>query len=388
MIWEQNLSNTVKATKHSGIRRFFDIASTMEDVISLGIGEPDFVTPWNIRESCVYGLERGYTSYTSNKGMFELRHAITHMYDKNFNVKYDPETDVIVTVGVSEAVDLAMRAVINPGDEVLIPEPCYVSYAACATLAGGSPVAVPTSPANEFKVTPEDLEQYVTDKTKVLLIGYPNNPTGTILEKDELMALAQFAEKHDLIVMSDEIYGDLTYGDRQHVCFSSLPGMKERTILLNGFSKAYAMTGWRLGYALAPEPVIDAMNKIHQYTMICAPITAQIAGLEAIRHGEKHMKKMVAEYDRRRRLVYEGFTRMGLKTFEPKGAFYIFPDITSTGLTSEEFAEQLLIRQHVAVIPGTAFGACGEGFIRASYATSIDNISAALDRIKNFIEHL
>ena len=214
MIWEQNLSNTVKATKHSGIRRFFDIASTMEDVISLGIGEPDFVTPWNIRESCVYGLERGYTSYTSNKGMFELRHAITHMYDKNFNVKYDPETDVIVTVGVSEAVDLAMRAVINPGDEVLIPEPCYVSYAACATLAGGSPVAVPTSPANEFKVTPEDLEQYVTDKTKVLLIGYPNNPTGTILEKDELMALAQFAEKHDLIVMSDEIYGDLTYGDR------------------------------------------------------------------------------------------------------------------------------------------------------------------------------
>lgn len=388
MIWEQNLSNTVKATKHSGIRRFFDIASTMEDVISLGIGEPDFVTPWNIRESCVYGLERGYTSYTSNKGMFELRHAITHMYDKNFNVKYDPETDVIVTVGVSEAVDLAMRAVINPGDEVLIPEPCYVSYAACATLAGGSPVAVPTSPANEFKVTPEDLEQYVTDKTKVLLIGYPNNPTGTILEKDELMALAQFAEKHDLIVMSDEIYGDLTYGDRQHVCFSSLPGMKERTILLNGFSKAYAMTGWRLGYALAPEPVIDAMNKIHQYTMICAPITAQIAGLEAIRHGEKHMKKMVAEYDRRRRLVYEGFTSMGLKTFESKGAFYIFPDITSTGLTSEEFAEQLLIRQHVAVIPGTAFGACGEGFIRASYATSIDNISAALARIKNFIEHL
>ena len=388
MIWEQNLSNTVKATKHSGIRRFFDIASTMEDVISLGIGEPDFVTPWNIRESCVYGLERGYTSYTSNKGMFELRHAITHMYDKNFNVKYDPETDVIVTVGVSEAVDLAMRAVINPGDEVLIPEPCYVSYAACATLAGGSPVAVPTSPANEFKVTPEDLEQYVTDKTKVLLIGYPNNPTGTILEKDELMALAQFAEKHDLIVMSDEIYGDLTYGDRQHVCFSSLSGMKERTILLNGFSKAYAMTGWRLGYALAPEPVIDAMNKIHQYTMICAPITAQIAGLEAIRHGEKHMKKMVAEYDRRRRLVYEGFTSMGLKTFEPKGAFYIFPDITSTGLTSEEFAEQLLIRQHVAVIPGTAFGACGEGFIRASYATSIDNISAALARIKNFIEHL
>lgn len=388
MIWQDYLSNTVQATKHSGIRRFFDIASTMDDVISLGIGEPDFVTPWSIRESCVYGLERGYTSYTSNKGMFELRHAITHMYEKKFNVKYNPETDAIVTVGVSEAVDLAMRAVINPGDEVLIPEPCYVSYAACATLAGGKAVTVPTSFANEFKVTPEDLEKYVTNKTKVLLIGYPNNPTGTVLEKNELLALADFAKKHDLIIMSDEIYGDLTYGDKEHVCFSSLPDMQERTILLNGFSKAYAMTGWRLGYALAPEPVIDAMNKIHQYSMICAPITAQIAGLEAIRNGEKHMKKMVAEYDRRRRLIYEGFTSMGLKCFEPKGAFYIFPNISSTGLTSEEFAEQLLMRQHVAVIPGTAFGKCGEGFIRASYATSVDNISAALARIKNFVEHL
>ena len=388
MIWQDYLSNTVQATKHSGIRRFFDIASTMDDVISLGIGEPDFVTPWSIRESCVYGLERGYTSYTSNKGMFELRHAITHMYEKKFNVKYNPETDAIVTVGVSEAVDLAMRAVINPGDEVLIPEPCYVSYAACATLAGGKAVAVPTSFANEFKVTPEDLEKYVTNKTKVLLIGYPNNPTVTVLEKNELLALSDFAKKHDLIVMSDEIYGDLTYGDKEHVCFSSLPDMQERTILLNGFSKAYAMTGWRLGYALAPEPVIDAMNKIHQYSMICAPITAQIAGLEAIRNGEKHMKKMVAEYDRRRRLIYEGFTSMGLKCFEPKGAFYIFPNISSTGLTSEEFAEQLLMRQHVAVIPGTAFGKCGEGFIRASYATSVDNISAALARIKNFVEHL
>ena len=388
MIWQDYLSNTVQATKHSGIRRFFDIASTMDDVISLGIGEPDFVTPWSIRESCVYGLERGYTSYTSNKGMFELRHAITHMYEKKFNVKYNPETDAIVTVGVSEAVDLAMRAVINPGDEVLIPEPCYVSYADCANLAGGKAVAVPTSFANEFKVTPEDLEKYVTNKTKVLLIGYPNNPTGTVLEKNELLALADFAKKHDLIIMSDEIYGDLTYGDKEHVCFSSLPDMQERTILLNGFSKAYAMTGWRLGYALAPEPVIDAMNKIHQYSMICAPITAQIAGLEAIRNGEKHMKKMVAEYDRRRRLIYEGFTSMGLKCFEPKGAFYIFPNISSTGLTSEEFAEQLLMRQHVAVIPGTAFGKCGEGFIRASYATSVDNISAALARIKNFVEHL
>ncbi len=388
MKWENSLAKTVLKTKKSGIRRFFDIASTMDDVISLGIGEPDFVTPWSIRESCVYGLERGYTSYTSNKGMFELRHAITHMYKRDYNVNYDPETEALVTVGVSEAVDIAMRAVLNPGDEVLIPEPCYVSYTACATLAGGVPIAVPTSPENEFKVTPDDLEKYVTDKTKVLLIGYPNNPTGTILERDELLAIAQFAEKHDLIVMSDEIYGDLTYGDRKHVCFSSLPNMKERTILLNGFSKAYAMTGWRLGYALAPKPVIDAMNKIHQYAMICAPITAQIAGLEALRNGEKHMKKMVAEYDRRRRLIYEGFTSMGLKCFEPKGAFYIFPDIRNTGLSSEDFAEELLRRQRVALVPGSAFGECGEGFIRASYATSVDNISGALARIKNFLENI
>ena len=388
MNWDENLSTIVTHTKGSGIRRFFDIASTMEDVISLGIGEPDFVTPWTIRESCVYGLERGYTSYTSNKGMYELRHAITHMYAKKYGVKYSPEDNVLVTVGVSEAVDIAMRAVINPGDEVLIPEPCYVSYAACTTLAGGKAVAVPTDPKNEFKVTPADLEKYVTAKTKVLLIGYPNNPTGTILERNELLALAEFAQKHDLIVMSDEIYGDLTYGNKEHICFSALPNMQERTILLNGFSKAYAMTGWRLGYALAPKQVISAMNKIHQYTMICAPITAQIAGLEALRNGEKHMKKMVAEYDRRRRLIYEGFTSMGLKCFEPKGAFYIFPDITNTGLSSEEFAEQLLRRQHVAVIPGNAFGQCGEGFIRASYATSVDNISEALARIKNFLDKL
>lgn len=388
MNWDTSLSNTVKNTKQSGIRRFFDIASTMEDVISLGIGEPDFITPWSIRESCVYGLERGYTSYTSNKGMYELRHAITHMYKKNYGVNYEPDDNVIVTVGVSEAVDLAMRAVINPDDEVLIPEPCYVSYAACTTLAGGKAIAVPTDPENEFKVTPDDLEKYVTPKTKVLLIGYPNNPTGTILEKSELIAIAEFAKKHDLIVMSDEIYGDLTYGDRKHVCFSSLPDMQDRTILLNGFSKAYAMTGWRLGYALAPKPVISAMNKIHQYTMICAPITAQVAGLEAIRNGERHMKKMVSEYDRRRRLIYEGFTSMGLKCFEPKGAFYIFPDITSTGMDSSTFAEELLKRQHVAVIPGNAFGDCGEGFIRASYATSVDNISSALARIKNFLENI
>lgn len=386
--WNKNLATTVQHTKQSGIRRFFDIASTMEDVISLGIGEPDFVTPWTIRESCIYGLERGYTAYTSNKGLYELRHAITHMYERDFQVKYNPNDEVLITVGVSEAVDLTMRAILNPNDEILIPEPCYVSYAACATLVGAKAIAVPTKSENEFKVTPEDLEKHITPKTKALLIGYPNNPTGTILEYDELLAIANFAQKHNLIVISDEIYGDLTYGERKHICFSALPDMKECSIILNGFSKAYAMTGWRLGYALAPKPVIDAMNKIHQYTMICAPITAQIAGLEAIRNGQKHMKKMVAEYDRRRRLIYEGFTSMGLKCFEPKGAFYIFPDISSTGLSSEEFAEQLLLRQHVAVVPGTAFGECGKGFIRASYATSVDNISGALARIKNFLDNL
>lgn len=388
MNWDTRLSTTVKETKKSGIRRFFDIASTMEDVISLGIGEPDFVTPWTIRESCVYGLERGYTSYTSNRGMYELRHAITHMFKKRYGISYNPETDAIITVGVSEAVDLAMRALLNPGDEVLIPEPCYVSYAACTTLAGGRAVAVPTSAENAFKVTPEDLEKYVTPKTKALLIGYPNNPTGTVLDRDELLAVAAFAKRHDLIVISDEIYGDLTYGGLEHICFSSLPDMQDRTIVLNGFSKAYAMTGWRLGYALAPAPLISAMNKIHQYAMICAPITAQIAGLEAIRNGEQQMRRMVTEYDRRRRLIYEGFVSMGLPCFEPKGAFYIFPDIRGTGLSSEEFAEELLKREHVAVIPGSAFGTCGEGFIRASYATSVDNIGIALARIKNFLNNL
>ena len=386
--WQENLAYNVQQTKPSGIRRFFDIASTMYDVISLGIGEPDFITPWSIRESCVYGLERGYTAYTSNKGLFELREAITQMFARDFNINYDPNNEIIITVGVSEAVDIAMRSILNPGDEILIPEPCYVSYAACATLAGAKPIAVPTKSENEFKVTAEDLAQHITSKTKALLIGYPNNPTGTILEYDELLAIANFAKKHNLIVISDEIYGDLTYGDKKHICFSSLPDMKDYSIILNGFSKAYAMTGWRLGYALAPKPVIDAMNKIHQYTMICAPITAQIAGLEAIRNGQKHMKKMVAEYDRRRRLIYEGFTSMGLNCFEPKGAFYIFPNISNTGLTSEEFAEQLLLKQHVAVVPGTAFGQCGEGFIRASYATSVDNISEALKRIQKFLNTL
>lgn len=385
--WQKRISPIVQAIPPSGIRRFFDIAAEMEDVISLGVGEPDFVTPWSIRESCVYGLEQGYTSYTANRGLLELREEICALQKRNFNIDYDPKTNVLVTVGVSEALDIAMRAILTPGDEILIPEPCYVSYKACASLAGAVPVAVPAKIENNFSITPADLEAHVTDKTKALLIGYPNNPTGAILTKEQLMDIAKFAQEHDLIVISDEIYGDLTYGGERHVCFAGLPGMKDRTILLNGFSKAYAMTGWRIGYAMSNPAIISAMTKIHQYTMLCAPITAQIAAVEALRHGEKYMKKMVSEYDKRRRLIYDGLTNAGLKCFEPKGAFYIFPDITSTGLTSEEFAEQLLMKEHVALVPGTAFGQCGEGYVRCSYATSVAKISEAIARIEHFVQH-
>lgn len=385
--WQKRISPVVQAIPPSGIRRFFDIAAEMEDVISLGVGEPDFVTPWSIRESCVYGLEQGYTSYTANRGLLELREEICALHKRNFNIDYDPKTNVLVTVGVSEALDIAMRAILTPGDEILIPEPCYVSYKACASLAGAVPVAVPAKIENNFSITPADLEAHVTNKTKALLIGYPNNPTGAILTKDQLMDIANFAQEHDLIVISDEIYGDLTYGGERHVCFAGLPGMKDRTILLNGFSKAYAMTGWRIGYAMSNPAIISAMTKIHQYTMLCAPITAQIAAVEALRHGEKYMKKMVSEYDKRRRLIYDGLTNAGLKCFEPKGAFYIFPDITSTGLTSEEFAEQLLMKEHVALVPGTAFGQCGEGYVRCSYATSVTKISEAIARIEHFVQH-
>ena len=385
--WQKRISPVVQAIPPSGIRRFFDIAAEMEDVISLGVGEPDFVTPWSIRESCVYGLEQGYTSYTANRGLLELREEICALQKRNFNIDYDPKTNVLVTVGVSEALDIAMRAILTPGDEILIPEPCYVSYKACASLAGAVPVAVPAKIENNFSITPADLEAHVTNKTKALLIGYPNNPTGAILTKEQLIDIANFAQEHDLIVISDEIYGDLTYGGERHVCFAGLPGMKDRTILLNGFSKAYAMTGWRIGYAMSNPAIISAMTKIHQYTMLCAPITAQVAAVEALRHGEKYMKKMVSEYDKRRRLIYDGLTNAGLKCFEPKGAFYIFPDITSTGLTSEEFAEQLLMKEHVALVPGTAFGQCGEGYVRCSYATSVAKISEAIARIEHFVQH-
>jgi len=385
MNWGDRISPLVKAVPPSGIRRFFDIAAEMKGVISLGVGEPDFVTPWHIRESCVHALHKGYTSYTSNYGLLELREEIARKIYENYSVTYNPRTETLVTVGVSEALDLAIRAILHPGDEVLIPEPCYVSYKACVMLAGGVPVPVPTTIENEFRVTVEQLEKLVTPRTKALLIGYPNNPTGAIMPKQQLMAIALFAQKHDLIVISDEIYADLTY-EGTHTCFASLPDMRDRTILLNGFSKAYAMTGWRIGYALSNPEFIAAMNKIHQYTMLCAPITAQLGAVEALRHGKDKMEKMVAEYNCRRQMMLEGLRGMGMTCFEPKGAFYIFPSIRETGLTSLQFAEELLKTEKVAVVPGDAFGASGEGFVRCSYASSISNLSEALERIRRFIK--
>ena len=383
--WKKRIAPQVEAVPPSGIRKFFDIAAEMEDVISLGVGEPDFVTPWTIRESCIYGLEQGRTSYTGNRGLPELLEEIARHKKEQHGLDYDPKTDVLVTVGVSEALDLALRALLSPGDEVLIPEPCYVSYKACTTLAGGVAVPVPARIENEFRITAEDLEAHVTPRTRVLLIGYPNNPTGAVMRREHLAELADFVEAHDLLVISDEIYGDLTYGGEPHVSFASLPGMQERTLLLDGFSKAYAMTGWRIGYALGAPEIIAAMTKIHQYTMLCAPITAQLAAVEALKPGKKYRDKMVAEYDMRRGFIYQGLTKLGLSCFEPKGAFYIFPDVSSTGLSSEDFAEKLLMSEHVALVPGTAFGDCGKGYVRCSYATSLDKIDEALARIGNFL---
>lgn len=384
MSWSNRISPNVKAIPPSGIRRFFDLAAEMKGVISLGVGEPDFVTPWHIRESCIYGLHRGYTAYTSNCGLLELREEIARNLRQDYQVTYDPKREILVTVGVSEALDLAVRALLSPGDEVLIPEPCYVSYKSCVILAGGTPVTIPTRLENEFCITSSELERYVTPRTKILMIGYPNNPTGAIMSKERLLDIARFVQKHDLIVISDEIYAKLTYGE-DHTCFSSLPGMRDCTIVLNGFSKAYAMTGWRIGYAASNEEFIDAMTKIHQYTMLCTPITAQIAAIEALKQGEKEVHQMVTEYNQRRRLILNGFREMGLACFEPKGAFYVFPSIKETGLKSLEFAEQLLNSEKVALVPGDAFGLSGEGFVRCSYATSTAQINEALNRIGRFI---
>jgi aminotransferase len=380
------IADRVSQIEGSGIRKFFDIAQRMEGAISLGVGEPDFVTPWSIREACIFSLEKGYTSYTSNWGLLELREAISDKIYEESGVNYDPEGGILVTTGVSEAFDLALRAIINPGDEVILHEPCYVSYKPCTVFAGGTPACVATRVEDKFELRAEAVEEKIKDKTKVIILSYPNNPTGAALSKKDLEEIADVANEHDLIVISDEIYGKLTY-EGEHTCFSSLNGMGERTILLNGFSKAYAMTGWRIGYAAGNKAIIEAMMKIHQYIMLCAPITAQMAAVEALRCNDE-TERMVSEYNRRRRLMVEGLREIGLSCFEPKGAFYTFPSIEATGLTSAEFAERLLMEEKVVVIPGSVFGACGEGFIRCSYAVSQYELKEALERMGRFLERL
>lgn len=379
------ISEKVRSVPPSGIRKFFDLVIGMEDVISLGVGEPDFVTPWHIREACIYSLEKGHTSYTSNYGLLELRELISKCYREDYALDYDPEKEVLVTTGVSEGVDLAFRGIINPGDEVIIPEPCYVSYKPGTLFARGKPVVVSTSLSNEFRVTGEQIEENITEKTKAIVLSYPNNPTGATLERKDLEEIADVVVEHDLTVISDEVYDKLTY-EGSHTCFASLDGMRERTILLNGFSKSHAMTGLRIGYALGCGEIVDAMTKIHQYTMLCAPITAQMGAIEALKNGDNEMRKMIKEYDRRRRLIVSGLNKLGLDCFMPKGAFYAFPSIKKTGTTSEEFASNLLKKQKVAVVPGNVFGDCGEGFLRCSYATSREDIASALERIGAFLD--
>ncbi|NLB53140.1 MAG: aminotransferase class I/II-fold pyridoxal phosphate-dependent enzyme [Syntrophomonadaceae bacterium] len=378
------LSETVKTIPPSGIRKFFDLVSQTEGVISLGVGEPDFVTPWHIREACLYSLEKGYTMYTSNSGLLELREEIAKYQKRQIGVDYSPQKEILVTVGVSEAVDIALRALIEPGDEVLIPDPSYVCYAPGAAMAYGKSVMVPTYDADEYRMRADVLESCITPKSKILILPYPNNPTGAIMEKTDLEAIAEVVRKHDLIVLSDEIYGELTYTGK-HFSFASLPGMKDRTILLNGFSKAYAMTGWRIGYACGHPDIIAAMTKIHQYTIMCAPIMAQKAAIEALRNGEEQMRKMIENYNYRRKLLLNGFKQIGLECFEPRGAFYCFPSIKNTPYNSEEFCEKLLYEEQVATVPGNAFGNSGEGFIRCCYAASVSNLEEALIRIGNFL---
>lgn len=383
--WSERLNPLVRSIPPSGIRKFFDLITEMKGVISLGVGEPDFVTPWHIREACIYSLEKGYTMYTSNQGLLELREEIAKDLEGSYGVTYSPRKEIMITVGVSEGLDLAMRALINPGDEVLVPEPSYVSYAPSVTLAGGIPVMMSTSVEEDFRLTAQRVEKAITPKTRILLLSYPNNPTGAVLQRRDVYEIAEVVKAHDLVVISDEVYDKLTYIG-SHTCFSSVPGMRDRTILLNGFSKAYAMTGWRIGYAAGNSDFIGAMNKIHQYSMLCAPITGQKAALEALRNGRDGMNKMVRHYNRRRHLVMQAFKDMGLPCFEPGGAFYAFPDIRETGLSSEEFAERLLMEEKVAVVPGNAFGPSGTGFIRCSYATSVEDLGEAFRRMTRFVQ--
>ncbi len=383
------LSERIVGVPFSGIRKFFDIAAEMDDVISLGVGEPDFDTPWHIRDEGIYSLEKGKTAYTSNAGLKELKTEIGKYLERRFQVSYDYDTEMMITVGGSEAIDIAMRAMLDPGDEVLVPQPSYVSYMPCAALANGKPVAINLKEENEFRLTAQELEAAITPKTKLLVLPFPNNPTGAVMEREDLEAIAEVVEKYDLFVLSDEIYAELTYLEgKSHVTIASLPGMRERTVLINGFSKAYAMTGWRLGYACAPKVILEQMLKIHQYAIMCAPTTSQYAAVEAVRNGDADVAGMREEYNGRRRYLMHRFGEMGLKCFEPFGAFYAFPCIQEFGMTSEEFATRMLQEEKVVVVPGTAFGDCGEGFLRISYAYSLDSLKEALDRLESFIQKL
>lgn len=381
------LSDKVTGLKPSGIRKFFDIVTEMKDAISLGVGEPDFDTPWFIRDEGIFSLERGRTFYTSNGGLKDLRQEIANYIKRTQNIDYDPNSEIIVTVGGSEAIDIGLRAVINPGDEVIIPQPSYVSYEPCAILANAKPVIIDLKAENDFRLTPDELLGAITDKTKVLILPFPNNPTGAIMENEDLEKIAKIVIENDILVMSDEIYSALTYKGK-HVSIASLDGMKERTILINGFSKAYAMTGWRLGYACGPKEIIRQMTKIHQYAIMCAPTTSQYAAVEALKKGDEEVEKMRQSYNQRRRFLMNAFKEMGLNCFEPFGAFYVFPCIKEFNMTSEEFATRLLTEEKVAVVPGSAFGDCGEGFLRISYAYSIENLKEAISRIEKFVKKL
>ena len=381
------LSKVIKEIQPSGIRKFFDAVTGMKDAISLGVGEPDFHTPWHIREEGIYSRERGRTHYTSNAGLVELKEEICNYLKRRCDLNYDPAKEIIVTVGGSEAIDIALRAMLDPGDEVLIPQPSYVSYLPCTQLAGGVPVPIPLKEENEFKLTRQELLDAITDKTKILILPFPNNPTGAVMTREDLADLVDVIEEKDLFVLTDEIYSELTYGT-EHVSIASFPGMKERCVLINGFSKAYAMTGWRLGYAAAPEIIMKQMIKVHQFAIMCAPTQSQYAGVEALRNGDGDVAEMREAYDQRRKYLVAALRRMGLECFEPFGAFYVFPNISKFGMTSDEFAMKLLEEEHVAVVPGTAFGDCGEGFLRISYAYSIDNLKLAMERMERFVSRL
>ncbi len=382
------LSRRIAEIEPSGIRKFFDVVNEMEEAISLGVGEPDFDTPWHIRDEGIYSLEKGRTFYTSNAGLKELKVEIAKYLDRKFHIAYDYEHEILITVGGSEAIDIAMRAMLDPGDEVIIPQPSFVCYAPCAVLANGTPVIIELKAENEFRLTAEELKAAITPKSKLLVLPFPNNPTGSIMSREDLEEIARVVREYDLYVLSDEIYAELTYGKEPHVSIASLPGMRERTIVINGFSKAYAMTGWRLGYACGPRIIVEQMLKIHQFAIMCAPTTSQYAAVEALRNGDDDVVRMRDEYDGRRRYLLHRFRKMGLECFEPYGAFYMFPCIAEFGMTSEEFAEKLLETEKVAVVPGTAFGLGGEGFIRVSYAYSLEDLKKALERIERFVNCL